>query len=147
MSERYAFTHEEFAEALHCFRLTPRLTVKALVEMTGVNEGRCRAMLETLGEAHTLKVVWGGTRKEYTLAPDHRQRIAERQRRQEARAAEKGGKPTTASRMAHILTAQTWPSGDPTHFDTDWLGRVIYRGPVPAKDARFEVCRTDDRDC
>jgi hypothetical protein len=148
MSERYAFTPEEFGDAIRCFRITPRLTVKELCDMTGANEGRSRAMLETLGIAEHLRAGFGGIRKAYTLAPDYRQRMAARQRRQEARAAERGGRPTPSSRLAHLMGAQTWPTGDPTHFRTDWLGRVEYIGPVAkAVDPKWEFAAEDEQSC
>lgn len=38
---------------------------------------------------------------------------------------------STARRYVEApVMAPTYASGDPHHFDVDWLGRVVYRGPT-----------------
>jgi hypothetical protein len=62
----------------------------------------------------------------YRAHPDYRHRIANHVKAQEGRL--RG----TLNRLRGA-EAPTYPTGDPTHFDVDWLGRVVYRGPVPSR--------------
>ena len=66
----------------------------------------------------------------WSLRADCDERVAERMAR-EPRRAPKPARPV-------MLEGAIYPSGDPTYFDVDWLGRIQYVGPrVRPEDLRW----------
>jgi hypothetical protein len=139
MSTHRLFPAEMNAAVLYLMR---HETATAFEMGAGLNcdPSRARQMLQVLclPPIRERTGTGGGTRYRYRLHPDYVARMTKRMQEQEARA-------KAAGRRIPPPARDMYPTGDPTHFDTDWLGRVVYVGPVRCADARFEVSRNDEQ--
>ena len=137
MSHR--FDHEELHEAVRYLLAHGSSTVMGMVVALGWSEDRIRTALRIVSLPPTIVRARGTARQYvYRLHPDHAHLIDKRIQSQ-------GRKSTLMVSRVSRLDAPMYPTGDPTHFDVDWLGRVVYRGPVRARVPRFEVSRNDEQ--
>ena len=102
------------------------VTVQDYAAVNGVHAHRARAVLHAVCLPPTWERMSNGCgkRARYVLHPDPTSRIRLQLAVQDRRRA------TRIRRTRVPDTLPTYATGDPTHFDVDHLGRVIYRGPV-----------------
>jgi hypothetical protein len=123
---KYQLHDGEMADAVALLRKGPTTAseVSALMDM---RYERARHLLSTVGVLVSAEPgMFGRPRHVYGLAADYEERM-------EARRALQGHRQLRVIRRPvppRLGFADMYPTGDPTHFDTDGLGRVVYRGPV-----------------
>ena len=134
---KYKLYDAEMREAAALLQRHETATADELAQWMDVRKERTREILMAIcAEPMRERVGNGGFRHRYRLAPDYLERIR-------TRTLEQDDSRRLVSRAATTPPGDVFPTGDPTHFDVDWLGRVIYRGPVVAKDSRFDGAAPD----
>ncbi len=106
----------------------------------GMNEHRARTLVRVCGIDVGVTVVRGNAKfKRYGAHPEAHERWRQRHAEQVARRmGDRFGRPEPL-----VDGDPTWQSADPTHYDMDGHGRIIYRGPR-RQDRRFEM---EDQRC
>jgi hypothetical protein len=144
MMEKYALSDEEFTVCVAMMQRGP-ITSKELCDALDISKDRARYCLAVCGlPPELLHGPCGRPQHRYRLHPDHAERIAARKDLQAFRRRMMGGGRLNGEDNPRVVDAPTWPTGDPTHFDMDWLGRPVYRGPVKAGDAKWDVWGEED---
>lgn len=145
MTEKYALSDEEFTVCVTLMKRGP-ITARELCDALSISKDRARYCLNVCGlPPELLGGPCGRPQHRYRLHPDHVERIAARKALQAFRRRMMGGGRLNGGDNPSVIDAPTYPSGDPTDFDVDWLGRVMYVGRRQAVDAKWDVW--GDRDC
>jgi hypothetical protein len=127
MSGRSGSNHlhaEELRDTVAQLQARGPLLVADITAALGVGEKRARQLLQVVCLPPVVEKTPVGYRYRYGLHFDHAHLIAMHV------AATVRKLPAWMLVRRAALERPTYPSGDPTHFDTDHLGRLVYRGPI-----------------
>jgi hypothetical protein len=139
MMEKYALSDEEFTTTVAMMKAGP-ITAAELCAALEISKDRARYCLHVCGlPPERLFGPCGRPQHRYRLHPDHVARIAAREELQAHRRKFVGGGRLHTDRLRETTHAPMWPSGDPMHFDTDGMGRIDYRGPLPVRDPKWDM--------
>lgn len=124
LSVPYHIPDAWFVACAAAFELVPAQSLLSIQLVTGLQETNCARTMRVIGTASVSPEDKRSGRKSWQLAADWRARA-------DAYLAlvPEPSRPPKQVREAPVM-APTYASGDPHHFDVDWLGRVVYRGPT-----------------